>query len=165
MNTSLQYNSQALLALIWTKKKRDLYKDMTLACNSEEKSPLQTCVISDLAWNNPNQIKLNICLFVSRVPWVDKARGLHSQATFNLQTRAAKPARLCKRKLNDLDFLPGMQAPLCPARPKEFWLLVWCSKWFTDAEDQIQWARRRLKVNSCNASILTSALQGSVLDA
>lgn len=116
-----------------------------MARNSEEKSPLQIM-------HGNTQTKLNICLFVSQVPWVDKGRGLDSWATFYLQMRVAKPAHLCKCKVNDLDFLSGMQALLCPAWPKEFRLLVFCSKWFTDAEGQIQRGCRCLKVNSCNQS-------------
>lgn len=76
---------------------------MSLACNSEEKSPLQTCVISDFAWKTPNQIKLNVCLFVSQVPWVDKGMQPDYWDTYSLQTWAARPAHLCKCKLNDLD--------------------------------------------------------------
>lgn len=123
---------------------------------SEEKFPLQTCVVSDLARKDSNQIKLNICLFVSQVPWVDKGRGLDSQSTFNLQTRTAKPAHSCICKLNDLDFLSGMQALLCPARPEEFRLLVWCSKQFTDAEARILWGLTFLKVNYCKTRLVTS---------
>lgn len=68
---------------------------------------------------------------------MDKGRGLDSEATSNLQTRAAKLAHLCKCKLNDLDFSSGMQALLCLGRAKEFKLSVWCLIWFTDAEGQI----------------------------
>jgi len=50
------------------------------------------------------KVNKSICQFLCQVPQMDNGRGLDSPAIFHLQVKAAKPAHLCKCKLNNPDF-------------------------------------------------------------